>query len=522
MRALVSLVLLLLQVTVSLASRLVAGVAPALWPRYLVVFRAKFGPCRLEELRSALSAAVDENVPQWALNFEPAWGGPSRVVETCSDVGPPVFQYCSFPSAAVARTAARRCACVRAVLEVWAEGRTDAECADAAAQLSPQQVEALLSPMEDGGGWAVHFHSHGIGQKGGSGLSLQQRAARLEAFRRLLEPIPGPVLLAPRAPNRKHTLWLVDDYDPPVHSQGGAFKARGPSYVALGRLIAEGAAPEAHMSRLGARTALHITSLPADLSILLANCARVRPGQTVLDPFVGTGSTLIGAALVAGIQSAELARAAASAQRPLPAAVAGARTDAGSGGQAGAADAGAGPAPTGIRAIGLDIDECAASVAANFEQLGLLSSAAGNGLAVLRADIGTLRAGQPPLSELPMVDAIVCDPPYGIMIVQRGELASGTEAGMRRAAGAAGGEKAAAHELASLASLFELASEVLVPGGRLCFLLPAPVDIERAEDVLPVSASLALEKATRMAFTAKQSRWLVQMTRRGRTTAIRR
>lgn len=303
-------------------------------------------------------------------------------------------------------------------------------------------------------------------------------------------------MLSPASPLRGHTLWLVEDYDPPLASGGGAFKARGPAYVALGRLVSEGASAEVYGSRLAARAALHITSLPADLSVLLANCAQVRPGHTVLDPFAGAGSTLIGAALVARIHAAEIARV-AGAGAALPAAEVGPAAPLGP----------AGAPPSGIRALGLDIEAGSAqSVAANFARLGLLGGEAGCELRGLQADIGALRPGEPPLSELPPVDAIVCDPPYGIMILQRGALALG--AARADADGRAG-------ELASLAPLFALAGAVLAPAGRLCFLLPAPAAVERVEALLPASASLELDGAIRMPFTAKQSRWLVRMRRRG-------
>lgn len=306
-------------------------------------------------------------------------------------------------------------------------------------------------------------------------------------LRQFEQDIKGPVVLAPSAPSRKHTLWLVDDFDPPIHSEGGTFKARGTSYVALCRLVAEGAAAEVHTSRLSAREALHITSLPADLALMMANFARVRPGDVVLDPFCGTGSTLIGAALVARIHRAEMGEL----------------------GTAAAADART-PSARLLHAIGLDIDECVHALRANFAQLGLGADADAT---VFQADIAALRGCQPPLSELPPVHAIVCDPPYGIMILPSGELArTGGEAA--RALGAAAGgeaERAARAQLACLEHLFALAHAVLADGGRLCFLLPAPFAVERIESVLPPSGRLRLDGAARMAFTAKQYRWLVTM-----------
>ena len=151
---------------------------------------------------------MGDEVPKWALDGSPAYGDKGRLVETCSDIGPPVFHSMRFPSADVARAAARRCACVRAVLEVWAEGATDAECSQMAASLSPERIAELHAPMADGGGWAVHFHAHGLGKKGGSGLTLQERKARLARLGPLLvvsrcAGARGAATAAPRARARR-------------------------------------------------------------------------------------------------------------------------------------------------------------------------------------------------------------------------------------------------------------------------------------------------------------------------------
>jgi hypothetical protein len=516
---------------------------PAAWPRFLVVFRAKLGPCRVEELRSALCTVLGEEVPLSALDLRPAHGAAGRLVDSGLDVGPPVFQWASFPSADVARAAARRCACVRALIDAWAFGKDDAACARMATRLPAERAQECVAPLVDGRSWAIHFHGYGIGTKGGSGLTLAQKQARIGLFRTLLKPIPGRVDLSSPA----HSIWLLDDYEPPTSSPGGEFKAHGPRFVAIGYLLGTGAEREVQRSRLSARARLHMTSLPSDLSLLMCNLARVRVGHVILDPFVGTGSTLIAAALVgtmcsAPTDAAEAALGFAAAGRDAPDTAERARslppTDTAE------ASPGERPWPAAVRCIGTDVEEVQESVALNFEQLGLgvcveqvvccdivqladraaahADSLCGQSHAAddeperraIAERAGDARAAPPttPVLDVPCfrVDAIVTDPPYGCMVLGKGELAyalaDDREAGYRRQDD---GER-----LSALEPLLKLAASVLEPGGRLCFLVPAPVGVARIEQMLPPTPStLRIESALRMAFTVKQARWVVTMSR---------
>jgi hypothetical protein len=323
--------------------------------------------------------------------------------------------------------------------------------------------------------------------------------------------------------------------------------------------VGVGAAAEVHASRLSARAALHITSLPADLSILMCNLARIpaavataaespraaiaaagpareRRAAVVLDPFCGTGSILLAAAL--------LARAATDDDDACASAVL-------ASGREGAAGGGGGGSGGGLECVGIDIEAASKpAVLLNFEQLGL----AGDGVSVrvLRADVtacvadlaatalplasadaaaaaATARpplapaegSGEPPPLAHGSVDAIVTDPPYGNMVLGKGALAyapsAERDAGWRRLA--------AGEELSALAPLLALGALALRAGGRLVFLAPAPVSVRDVSELLPADfcdgadvaggggGRLRIESAVRMPFTAKQDRWLVQMRR---------
>lgn len=64
----------------------------------------------------------------------------------------------------------------------------------------------------------------------------------------------------------------------------------------MGRLIGAGTMDAINKYSLKSRVYLGPTSMTAQLTLLMSNMAQVRPGMLVYDPFVGTGSLIIGAA----------------------------------------------------------------------------------------------------------------------------------------------------------------------------------------------------------------------------------
>jgi tRNA G10 N-methylase Trm11 len=176
------------------------------------------------------------------------------------------------------------------------------------------------------------------------------------------------------------------------------------------------------------------------VAFLMANQARVGAGSLVLDPFCGSASTLLSCARF------------------------------------------------GAATVGVDISEAElGGVAHNFEQLGLpppelLLTADAAGLVD-----GTV-LGAPPGSRYASFDAVVTDPPYGIMeglgalyvpLPQRVRL------------------------------VLQIAAARLRVGGRLVFLLPVPAEATRPP--LPDLDCLRLEGTSRQPISLRMHRLLVTM-----------
>ncbi|KAJ3055590.1 hypothetical protein HK097_010014 [Rhizophlyctis rosea] len=88
-----------------------------------------------------------------------------------------------------------------------------------------------------------------------------------------------------------NTFGYFEDYG--NHAEKGLPAPEKPHRVYLGRQIASGNRRIVNKYDLKKREYLGITSMDAELSLIMANQALVRPGSFVLDPFVGTGSFLI-------------------------------------------------------------------------------------------------------------------------------------------------------------------------------------------------------------------------------------
>ncbi|KAL7276354.1 hypothetical protein RUND412_000657 [Rhizina undulata] len=209
-------------------------------------------------------------------------------------------------------------------------------------------------------------------------------------------------------------------------SQGSA----APKRVFLGKLVATGSRGLVEKYDLKKRHYIGTTSMDAELSLVTANMALSAPGKVVYDPFVGTGSFIVSCSHF------------------------------------------------GALTMGSDIDgrqirgKKGRSVMSNFKQYGITS----NYLDSFVSDLTNT-----PLRKTRFLDAIVCDPPYGVreglkvlgsrdpekgkeLVIRNGEL--------RHLQSDYVPPKKPYSFLAMLDDILQFSVDHLVPGGRLCFWMP--------------------------------------------------
>lgn len=340
-----------------------------------------------------------------------------RLPDGCHPDSP--FHLVNLPSEDIARKVAARSILVKGMYELWGEGRNYQELEESVNAYDNERKLPYLAPEST---FRVNIDSFG------KILSTQEQKERIDMLAFI--PFKGRVNLK----NPEHKFWFMetDDYGcsnglPPIVEKR----------IFFGREVGAADRKLLPTYQLKSRTYLGPTAMDAEMAFLMANQALAAPGKLVYDPFVGTGSILVGASHF------------------------------------------------GAMTMGADIDirvvrdgrgpNC--NVWSNFKQYGLPEP-----IALLRADnnLPPWRAG---LKE--MFDAIICDPPYGVR-------AGGRKSGGRKLLKGTvdpytvPDDKRAGH-IPSTApyslvecvhDLLDLAARMLVMGGRLVYFYP----ILREED----------------------------------------
>eukprot|EP00771_Trimastix_marina_P000829 gnl/Trimastix_PCT/1862.p1 GENE.gnl/Trimastix_PCT/1862~~gnl/Trimastix_PCT/1862.p1 ORF type:complete len:476 (-),score=111.79 gnl/Trimastix_PCT/1862:2-1429(-) len=196
--------------------------------------------------------------------------------------------------------------------------------------------------------------------------------------------------------------------------------------VWIGREVAQGPRRMLHEYDLKHRPYIGTTSMKAQLSFLCANMAHARPGTLVLDPFVGTASIILSCAAF------------------------------------------------GAKVVGSDLDwktikgrGPTRNIAANFREK-----------KIPKPDIFILDQTHAPWRPVPFLDAIVCDPPYGI---REGSRKTGSKSNDKvrapRRYDAEDGpifipSRVQKGLVDTYNDLLDFAARTLVPNGRLVFWLP--------------------------------------------------
>ncbi|KAL1534303.1 tRNA (guanine(10)-N(2))-methyltransferase [Salvia divinorum] len=336
------------------------------------------------------------------------------------------FHFVDLPSEEAARFVANRSILVKGMYEIWGEGRSFEELEDAIRSYPDERKMIYLS---HGSTFKISVESFG------KAISSHEQNERIQKL--AFVPFQGRVNL--RNPDHKFCLIDNDDYGDknglPPASQRRIF---------FGREVGASDRKILQTYQLKSRKYLGPTAMDAEIAFLMANQAQAKPGKLVYDPFVGTGSILVGAAHF------------------------------------------------GAMTMGADIDirvvrdgrgpDC--NVWSNFKQYGLPLP-----ISLLRADnnLPPWRAG---LKE--MFDAIICDPPYGVR-------AGGRKSGGRKLLKGAvdpytvPDDKRTGH-IPSTApyslvecvhDLLDLAARMLVMGGRLVYFYPVLRDEDSPDPAFP-------------------------------------
>ncbi|KAL2756467.1 hypothetical protein ACRALDRAFT_1070498 [Sodiomyces alcalophilus JCM 7366] len=289
-----------------------------------------------------------------------------------------------------------------------------------------------------------------------------ERLAIFNSFSYL--PLKGAIIL--ENPDETFTVFEDWPFRPP-----GTPVGPHPRRILLGRLLAHGARDLLHVYDLKKRGYISTTSMDSELALVTANLALARPGALVYDPFVGTGSFPVAAAHF------------------------------------------------GALALGSDIDgRCIRgaggprSVRGNFEQYGLLDR---------WGDFFVADLTNTPLARRRWLDAIVCDPPYG---VREGLRVLGARKPERAGVLAVASStdrfwkssqfippKKPYSFLAMLDDILEFAAQMLVDQGRISFWMPTAND-EDQELAVPTHPCLEIVAVCVQPFN-KWSRRLITYSR---------
>ncbi|EDO14795.1 hypothetical protein Kpol_1076p1 [Vanderwaltozyma polyspora DSM 70294] len=272
-----------------------------------------------------------------------------------------------------------------------------------------------------------------------------------------------------RMKNPQQVYTLIDEYVPISENIGGIV----PIKYYFGRLIQHGNRQAVEKYDLKKRPYKGTTSFEAELSLVSANIAQVKPGTFMYDPFAGTGSFLV------------------------------------AGGHFGALVIGSDIDGRMIRGKGASVD-----IGSNFKKYGESERF---------LDVLTMDFTHNALRSNLVFDTILCDPPYGIRESIKVLGAKDPEKFIGKENVEIDGEKAflrkdyiptkKPYSLDSLLDdLLEYASQRLPIGGRLAFWMPTAND-EDVETVIPLHSNLELKYDCVQEFNKWSRRLLVYINR---------
>ncbi|KAJ3327357.1 hypothetical protein HDU76_011950 [Blyttiomyces sp. JEL0837] len=367
---------------------------------FVVLFAQAHLDFRLAELRSL---AEVENVP---MEYEP---------DALQKNSP--FMVIKLNCAEDAAKLLRRAILIREIVELWAHALTFQELLEKT-KLAPQGQLDIYRKA------SFKFEVTAFGTT----MPTPDQVARIEQFSFL--PFEGEINLK----NPDFIFSVYEDYKD--YGSHGFPVPEVPEQLFFGRLVATGDRKLIKKYDLKKRDYLGITSMDAQLSLLMSNQGLVKEGSFVLDPFVGTGSFLFTSAHY------------------------------------------------GAFAMGSDIDgrqirgRDGKSVTTTMKQYNLT----GRIIGTVVCDIA-----HHSWRDVEFWDAIICDPPYGVRAGAK-KIAVNPKYPPKTSHFKADGQprlpQTVPYELDEvLLDLLDFAAKFLVPGGRLVYWLPTVPDIYTEEDV---------------------------------------
>lgn len=341
-----------------------------------------------------------------------------------------------------------RCTLIRSVIELWGSGVTIEDCVKTT-QVgnghTRHQIGMHLgetSPKYQDRTWKITIHTLGSTytreeqntmRSKFSGLafpgSVQMKDPDDEyLFIREVELDDKGGAIYPRHSGENREIIPENDARPPLGCYFGRVLGVGRNWRGSGRL---------EQYSLKKRSYLGPTSMDSELSLIMTNLAQVKKGSFAFDPFVGTGSILLTAAL------------------------------------------------RGAYAFGTDIDlrvlrgrSQTENIASNFSQYGLPPPE------LVRSDNAIYHRHF--RQHLPLFDAIVTDPPYGIR-------AGARKSGARKEKEVRPILDEHRHDHIAqtkpyvvsdvMSDLLNVAAMTLKMGGRLCYVIPSMLDFNEEEDL---------------------------------------
>eukprot|EP00043_Microstomoeca_roanoka_P007654 m.73826 g.73826 ORF g.73826 m.73826 type:complete len:469 (+) comp13916_c0_seq2:73-1479(+) len=266
----------------------------------------------------------------------------------------------------------------------------------------------------------------------------------------------------------EYTHLCVEDYGP-----DGINPPEEPVQVLLATLVAESKRGELiRRFDLKKRNMIGNTSMDPELSLIMANMAKARPGSFIIDPFCGTASLLLPCAYFGShVCGSDIAFQVVH-----------------------------GIGKTSRTGTGSKIRGPKENVWSNFEQYGLTNKF----VDVLVADNSI-----PCWDDREMFDAIVADPPYGIREPAR-KIASEEQRIPDEYRDGKHFPKSEAYNLGSVFhDLLQFAAQRLVHGGMLCYWIPEILDDDSFQ--IPTHPCLELVSACQQPLSLRLARRLVSM-----------